>query len=54
MKYVGIITDTARGYSYKTAFVNSKNLARKLAHDFVNRKNIDCATIDVIQAHVMG
>ena len=53
MKFIGIINDIPNGYTYKTAFVNTRELARSLAKDFVNRKNIDYATIDVVEVNVM-
>jgi len=53
MKFIGIISDIANGYTYKTAFVDTKALANSLAKDFVSRKNIDYATIDVVEVSVM-
>ena len=51
--YTGIINDVPNGHTYKTALVHTADLAKKLAHDFVNRKNIDYATIDVVEVNIL-
>jgi len=52
-KFVGIINDIPNGFTYKTALVDTRDRAKKLAYEFVNRKNIDYADINVISVVVM-
>ena len=48
MKYAGIISDIPNGYTYKTAIVSTEKRARKLAVEFINRKNLDYCDICVV------
>ena len=52
-KFVGIITDIPNGFSYKTPLANTRDRAKKLAHEFVNRKNIDYCDVTVVTVDVM-
>lgn len=47
--YFAIISDLANGYTYRTRLAVTRDKARKLANDFIMRKNIDCCNIDIVQ-----
>lgn len=51
--YAAIITDVPNGYTYKTAVVTTVKRAKKLAQDFVIRKNIDYADIEVVTLDIL-
>lgn len=52
-KFVGIINDIPNGYTYRTALALTEKDAKKLARDFVSRKNIDYANISVLTVDPM-
>jgi len=51
--FAAIITDVPNGYTYKTAVVTTAKRAMKLAQDFVIRKNIDYADIEVVTLDIL-